>query len=103
VPELAALRSAARAFFAGDYPATLAVLDHASFTNRRAGAQAALFAAAARMATYWLAGGRDPALLARAREDVRRCKRLGHSLRPTIRPEMTAFSPRFIAFFDHPG
>lgn len=102
-PELAALRSAARAFFAGDYPATLVVLDHASFTNRRAGAQAALFAAAARMATYWLAGGRDPALLARAREDVRRCKRLGRSLRPAIRPQVSAFSPRFIAFFDQPA
>lgn len=62
--------------------------------------KAALFAAAARMATYWLGGGRDPALLARAREDVRRCKRLNRSLRPPIRPQMTAFSPRFIAFFD---
>lgn len=102
-PEHAALRSAARAFFAGDYPATLLVLDHASFTSRRAGAQAALFAAAARMATYWLAGGRDPALLARAREDVRRCKRLNRTLRPSIRPQATAFSPRFIAFFDQPA
>jgi hypothetical protein len=54
------------------------------------------------MATYWLGGGRDPALRARASEDVRRCKCLSRTVRPPVRPQMTAFSPRFIAFFDDP-
>jgi hypothetical protein len=95
--ELARLRAAANAFFSGEYEATLSALRH-TFSDRRAASQAALFAAAARMAIYWLGGGREKALLAQAREDVRRCKHLGGAARP---PE-SAFSPRFIAFFDNP-
>ncbi|HEY6322905.1 MAG TPA: hypothetical protein VJA16_15245 [Thermoanaerobaculia bacterium] len=95
--DLARLRAAANAFFSGEYAATLSALRH-TFSDRRAASQAALFSAAARMAIYWLGGGREKGLLAQAREDVRRCKHLGGAARP---PE-SAFSPRFIAFFDNP-
>jgi len=95
--ELARLRAAAKAFFSGEYEATLSSLRH-TFSDRRTASQAALFSGAARMAIYWLGGEREKALLAQAREDVRRCKRLGGAARP---PE-SAFSPRFLAFFDNP-
>lgn len=96
VPERDKLRSAAGAFFAGDYEAALRALRNSSFSEDRIQAQAALFSAASRMALYWLGGGRDAALLAQAQGDVRRCKRLDRRLRLP----KTAFSPRFIAFFD---
>jgi hypothetical protein len=95
--ERARLRAAANAFFSGEYAATLSTLRH-TFSDQRAASQAALFSAAARMAIYWLGGGREKALLAQAQEDVRRCKSLGG----TARRSESAFSPRFKAFFEHP-
>jgi len=96
--EVEALHRAGRAFFAGDYDETLKALEAVTFTNRRAGAQAALFSAAARMAQYWLGGEHDTTLLASAQDDVANCKRLNRLLRPTAK----TFSPRFVAFFAHP-
>jgi hypothetical protein len=90
-----ALRAGMRAYFAGRYAETIATLDPARFAERPAQAEAALFVAASRMARYWLDGMRDPALLAAARGDVARCKRLDAKLTPDLR----FFSPRFIEFF----
>jgi len=95
-PELAKLRAAAGAFFSGDYQATLLALRHRSFADGRIAEQAALFSAAAQMSIYWLGGGRDAALLTQAQEEIHRCKRLNRFLRPP----RTAFSPRFITFFE---
>jgi hypothetical protein len=95
--ETEALHTAGRAFFAGDYGGTLGALRAVGFTNRRAGAQAALFQAAARMAQYWLGGEQDEALVRQAQEDVAACKRLNRTLRPSAK----FFSPRFVAFFAH--
>ena len=92
------LREGVRAYFAGRYAETLRVLATARFSEPRTQAEAALFAAASRMAEYWLGGMRDEQLLAAARGDVLRCKQLDGGLTPDLR----VFSPRFISFFASP-
>jgi hypothetical protein len=94
VPE--SLLAAVRAYFAGDYPRTLKLLDGPSFPDRRANAQAKLFRAAARMALYWRGADRAGDLLAAAQREIRDGRRLD----PGLKVDARAFSPRFRSFFD---
>lgn len=93
------LRSAARAYFAGDYPAVLEALSGREFEEDRVAAQALLFRAAARYALYLLGGEEDEALAAGTREDLALCRRLA----PGVAPDPSYFSPRFVAFFAGAG
>jgi hypothetical protein len=92
VPE--SLLAAVRAYFAADYPLTVKLLEKASFSDRRATAQAFLFRAAARMALYWRGADRETDLLAAAQRDIREGRRLD----PGLRVDARAFSPRFRSF-----
>ncbi len=94
VPE--SLLAAVRAYFAGDYPRTLKLLDGPVFPDRRANAQAKLFRAAARMALYWRGADREADLLAAAQREIRDGRRLD----PGLKVDARAFSPRFRSFFD---
>jgi len=95
VPE--PLLTGARAYFAADYPLTLRLLAKASFPDRRAAAQAALFRAAARMALYWRGADQNQSLLAAARKDIQEGRRMDPGLKVNAR----VFSPRFRSFFDN--
>jgi hypothetical protein len=84
------LQQAARAYFAGDYPAALAALGQRPFRDARAAAHACLLKAAALHGAH-LAGaapGEDPALA-----ELRLCKQL------PVRPKVpaAAFPPTFLA------
>jgi hypothetical protein len=83
----AALRTAVRAFLAGDYSATLKVSD-AGISDARGRAWVLLVRAAAGYTQAELKGG-DAALVARADADVRASKKLAR-----IDPDTSLFSPK---------
>lgn len=89
------LRAGARAFFAAQYPQTVALLAGADALPGRAGAQGLMLRAAARHALYLIGGEKDPSLLASAQADARASKRLD----PQAGPDPQAFSPRFVELF----
>lgn len=91
-----ALRTAARAYFDGDYWGVLGALSGQQLEDEDVAAQALLFRAAARYALYLLGGEEEEALAEEAREEVAFCRRLA----PDLAPDPRAFSPRFIAFFE---
>jgi hypothetical protein len=90
------LREAAAAFFDGRYEAVVAQLAGWSHGNARFAAQANLFLAAANYQLFQLGGGTSIELWNRAASNVVRCREED----ATIEPDSTAFSPRFVAFFD---
>lgn len=93
VPE--ELRAGAQAFFAAQYPQTVALLAGADALPGKAGAQSLMLRAAARHALYLIGGEKDQSLLASAQTDVRASKRLD----PQAGPDPQAFSPRFVELF----
>ncbi len=97
-PVPADLLRAAEHYFSAAYEDVLGMLDSVSFDDSHADAHALLFQAAARFALFVLAGGQDSMLLEQAREDLRDLKQID----PSLTPLATAFSPRFIQFFENP-
>ncbi|HEY6553043.1 MAG TPA: hypothetical protein VI669_06790, partial [Vicinamibacteria bacterium] len=91
-PELLA---GARAFFGGQYPQAVALLEGAERLPGRAGAQALMLRAAARHALYQIGGEKDAGLLASAQADARAARRLD----PRAAPDPQAFSPRFVQVY----
>ncbi len=91
-----ALRTAARAYFNGDYWEVLEALSGQELEDEDVAAQALLFRAAARYALYLLSGEEEESLAEAALEDLASCRRLA----PDLTPDPAAFSPRFVAFFE---
>jgi hypothetical protein len=90
----AALVTAARAYFDGQYREAAAQLSGVSFAGK-SGAQAMLFRAASRYALFVLGGEKNGALETEARADVQACRRFS----PGFAPDPRFFSPKFTAFF----
>lgn len=89
------LRAGARAFFAAQYPQTVALLAGADALPGKAGAQGLMLRAAARHALYLIGGEKDQGLLASSQADARACKKLD----PQASPDPQAFSPPFVELF----
>lgn len=94
-PPPGALRSGAIAYLRGDYRAVLERLDEIPYRDGKARAHCLLLRSAAAFALH-VAGGGDSDLLARAREDVLAARE--HA--PDLTPVPSAFSPRFVRFFE---
>ena len=78
------------AYLRGDYEQTTTLLAASKFTDRAAGAEAALFRAAARDALYRIGGSKNDAL----RRDVERDLKTYRELNPKGRPDPRLFPPR---------
>jgi len=94
-PAPAELLAGAKAFFAAQYPQTVALLAGADGLPGKAGAQGLMLRAAARQALYLMGGEKDAGLLASAQADARASRRID----PQAVPDPQAFSPRFVELF----
>jgi hypothetical protein len=90
------LRTAAEAFFGGDYRRALSLLEGADFSDPRAVATSHLLRAGASFSLYLAEGENDEELRRTALAELRRCRRA----RPEIRLDPSLFSPRFVEFAD---
>lgn len=92
----AGLLAAADAYFAGDLELAVDLAEDAELETPKARAHAALLRAAARFSLWQAEGGGNLELLEAARRDVRAAREAD----PEIAPLPSAFSPRFLAFFE---
>jgi hypothetical protein len=92
------LREGATRYLAGDYSGALDRLDDGTVEGP-AQLHAHLFRAAAQHALFVRSGEKDTARRDQAIADVRRCK----ALEPSFAPDIRAFSPKFIEFYQRDG
>ena len=92
----AQLKIAVQSYLRGDYDLTLRLLNAASFRDRAAAAEAALFRAAARYALFRIGGETDGSLRGEMEGDLRTYR----DLRPNGKPDGRIFPPGFIAALD---
>lgn len=93
------LLEAADAYFSGDLRRAIEILNDSGLAespDARTRSQAALLRAAARFSLWQAGGGADLDLLEAARQDVRTTR----DADPDLTPLQSAFSPRFLAFFE---
>ncbi len=95
-PPPGTLRSGAIAFLRADYQATLERLAEIPYRDPKSRAHSLLLRSAAAYALHLAGGESDPALLERARQDVVAARRSA----PGLKPAPSAFSPRFVRFFE---
>ncbi len=95
-PPPGTLRSGAIAFLRADYRAVLERLEKIPYGSGKARAHCLLLRSAAAFALHVAGGEADSALLERARADAAAARRNVADLRPTT----SAFSPRFVRFFE---
>jgi hypothetical protein len=91
----APLRAAADLFFKARYQEAATRLGALKYDTGPAAGHAALLRAAAQYSLYLLGGERDQSLLMQARQAVADTRRYT----PNLRPDRSAFSPRFVQFF----
>lgn len=89
------LITGAQAYFDGRYQDSIRLLEKAQGLTGRGAAQVRLLQAAARFALYRTGGEKDTELERQAAEDVKAC----HQADPSLAPDISAFSPQFVAFF----
>ena len=92
------LREGATRYLAGDYSGAFDRLDDGTVEGP-AQLHAHLFRAAAQHALFVRTGEKDTARRDQAIADVKRCK----ALEPTFAPDIRAFSPEFIEFYQKDG
>ncbi|MEQ1759521.1 MAG: hypothetical protein ABL986_14470 [Vicinamibacterales bacterium] len=97
----AALVTASRHYFAGEYQSSLDALGAPGLVGDAAPLRVHvhLFRAGALFALYVRSGERSEPLRAQAAAEVARCKEID----PTFRPDSRAFGLRFLAFYDAPS
>lgn len=95
-PPPGTLRSGAIAFLRADYQAVLERLAEIPYRDDKARAHCLLLRSAAAFALHVAGGEPDSELLAQAREDVIAARESA----PDLAPVASAFSPRFVRFFE---
>ncbi len=95
-PPPGALRSGAIAFLRADYELVLERLDEIPYSDDKTRAHCLLLRSAAAFALHVAGGEVESELLERAREDVLAAK----ASDPDLEPAESAFSPRFVRFFE---